>query len=125
LQRTSRHPGSAFTLVEAVVALAVVALALGWLVSAGQHAAEATAVAAARARSAALAAGMAVRMQSGALRPVAGRGTFPEAPGFEWHLAVGPAAGAVGCREASLAVIYPGMGSQPEEVRFVFLLAEG
>ena len=114
----------AFTLVEAVVALAVVGLALAWLVSASFFATESAKVSALRTQAATLGCELARRMQRDGLN--GGReGSFAEAPSLRWELSSSPVSDeeGVACRQASLTVSYPDVGHETGSVAFTFLTA--
>lgn len=115
----------AFTLVEAVVALAVVALAFGWLVSASYFAREAVKVSALRTQAAALGAELAGKLQRDGLTG-ASSGTFTDAPGIRWELNMGSVSGdeMIACREARLTVLYPDVGDETGKMEFTFLVPE-
>jgi len=123
-----RRGRAAFTLIEAVFALAVVAMAVAWLVSASQHAADASAAATNRTRAVTLGAGLADRMQHQGLAGGARKGVFPEAPGFRWEAEVRDGAAddpAIRCSEVVLSVLYPGAGYEEGRVELRFLVAGG
>jgi Tfp pilus assembly protein PilV len=117
-----------FTLLEAVFALAVTAVALLWLVSAGRYAVEASEVAAGRTRAATLASSLAAEMQAGLMSPDEREGTFDDAPGYTWEAKVSQGSdGEVGscCRKVVLRVSFAGMGHAEEDVELEFLVADG
>lgn len=123
-----RRRRGAFTLIEAVFALAVVAVAVAWLVSASQYAADASAAASNRTRAVTLGAGLAERMQLEGLAGWALQGAFAEAPGFRWEAEVRDSAAddaAINCREVVLSVLYPGAGYEEGRVELRFLVAGG
>jgi len=113
------------TLIEVVVALAVVATALAWLVGAGHYSTEATEVAASRTTAAMLGADLAERMQLGGGWDGRAAGTFPDAPAYRWEVETEPLEGdarQVHCRRARLRVFYAGVGSAAEHIEFDLLV---
>jgi len=123
---SARGPGSeGFTLIEAVFALAVTALALVFLVSAGQYAADATAASANRTKAVTLGAGLAERMQLGGVGSGGSIGAFEGAPAFRWELRTAGlprALEAIMCRKATLSVFYPSLGGREEHIELHFLI---
>ncbi len=113
-----------FTLIEAVVAAAVVGCALVWLMAASRYAVRANGAASDRMKAAALALGMIEEIQSEGEFPLRRRGAFETAPGIRWELSRRPASGpsdVPGLHEGTLQVVYPGAGAEDERTEYVFL----
>ena len=113
----------AFTLVEAIVALAVTAMALAWLVSACFFATESETVAARRTQAATLGSELAMRIQREGSKE--GReGAFATAPSIRWELSTTPLSDEEGiaCRQATLKVTYPDVGHDTGSLEFTFLV---
>jgi prepilin-type N-terminal cleavage/methylation domain-containing protein len=118
---------SGFTLLEAICALAVVAVAVAWLVSADHFAVDAATTAAGRTRAATLGASLAGEMQAGLVEPAGREGRFADAPGYRWTAEVQPVGagpGPVRCSRVKLSVHHPGTRGAEDEVEFEFLVAD-
>ena len=111
---------SGFTLIEAVVALAVVVAGLAWLVSGSGFAGEATGLASDRTRATTYAAGLVERIQSG--EELALEGGIEELPGGRWELEhATPSGQAPGCEVAVLTVSFDTFTGEREGMRLTFL----
>jgi prepilin-type N-terminal cleavage/methylation domain-containing protein len=123
----ARSCRSGFTLLEAVCALAVVAVAVAWLVSADHFAVDAATTAAGRTRAATLGASLAAEMQAGIVAPAEREGRFADAPGYRWTAEVQPVSagpGPVHCRRVRLRIHHPGTRSTDDAVEVEFLVAD-
>jgi hypothetical protein len=112
------------TLVEAVFALAVVAVGVVWLVSASRHAAERALSAANRTKAVTLGAGLAETMQMGFVTPGQAEGMFEGAPGFRWEARYEAPQGELSltrCRDVMLVVFYPATTHDEERIELRFL----
>ncbi len=116
----------AFTLIEAVFALAVVASALVCLVSASRHAVQASVVAAARMRATTLGMSLAEEMTARGMTEFGPAGTFDGASSYRWEARIGCSdaeGAAAACHEVSVSVFHPGFAHEEDSVELRFLVA--
>ena len=114
----------AFTLIEAVVALAVVAAGLVWLMSSSHYAVEGTALAAQRTEIATAASEMVSKIQRKGEWPSETRGVFRRAGGARWRLERTPwplDRRLDSCCRATLIVSYEGVSGKERRMEYQFV----